>query len=187
MTDVMAERQEIDTDIAGSQHRARVRRHRRRAGPSGVLRQDRYRTGDTGLANALVAGATRGRPRRRRFAGLGLAIYDMDGTTETTSSVTVCGAGHFRLGTVGLVQPGIEMAIAEDGFLNVVDRRKEMIITSAGKNIAPPNIENLRIAAGRPRTCQRREQAVRRGDPDPRPRGRSRRRRQARRGVRRPG
>lgn len=32
--------------------------------------------------------------------------------------------------------------IDEDGFLKVVDRKKEMIITSSGKNIAPSNIEN---------------------------------------------
>ncbi len=121
----------------------------------------------------------------RFFAGLGFAIFDIYGMTETTGSVTACGPEHFRLGTVGRAQPGIEMAIAEDGeiltrspvntsgylqnpeasaelvddqgwihtgdigeidddgFLKVVDRKKEMIITSQGKNIAPSNIENL--------------------------------------------
>jgi len=121
----------------------------------------------------------------RFFAGLGMAIYDIYGMTETTGSVTGCGPGHFRLGTVGQAQPGIEVAVAEDGeiltrgpvntsgylhnpgasadlidpegwvhtgdigeidedgFLKVVDRKKEMIITSTGKNIAPSNVENL--------------------------------------------
>ena len=32
--------------------------------------------------------------------------------------------------------------IDDDGFLSVVDRKKEMIITSSGKNVAPSNIEN---------------------------------------------
>ncbi|MGN6252831.1 MAG: AMP-dependent synthetase/ligase [Marmoricola sp.] len=121
----------------------------------------------------------------RFFAGLGMAIYDIYGMTETTGSVTACGPGSFRLGSVGRAQPGVEMAIAddgeiltrspvntagyhrnaeataalvdadgwvhtgdigridEDGFVFVVDRKKEMIITSQGKNIAPSNIENL--------------------------------------------
>ncbi|HEX7740707.1 MAG TPA: long-chain fatty acid--CoA ligase [Marmoricola sp.] len=118
------------------------------------------------------------------FAGLGMCIYDIYGMTETTGSVTACGPGSFRLGTVGRAQPGIEVKLAddgeiltrgpvttpgyngnpeataelldadgwvhtgdigeldEDGFLKVVDRKKEMIITSQGKNIAPSNIEN---------------------------------------------
>ena len=121
----------------------------------------------------------------RFFAGLGLAIYDIYGMTETTGSVTACGPGSFRLGTVGRAQPGIEVTLADDGeiltrgpvttagyhenpaatadlidadgwvhtgdigtidadgFVSVVDRKKEMIITSQGKNIAPSNIENL--------------------------------------------
>ena len=37
----------------------------------------------------------------RFFAGLGLSIYDIYGMTETTGSVTACGPGSFRLGTVG--------------------------------------------------------------------------------------
>jgi long-chain acyl-CoA synthetase len=119
------------------------------------------------------------------FAGLGLCIFDIYGMTETTGSVTACGPGSFRLGTVGRAQPGIEVSLGADGeiltrgpvstsgyhknpeasaelidddgwvhtgdigeidadgFVRVVDRKKEMIITSSGKNIAPSNIENL--------------------------------------------
>ncbi|NPC42503.1 long-chain fatty acid--CoA ligase [Nocardioides sp. zg-1230] len=56
--------------------------------------------------------------------------YKQEGATRNLIDAD----GWIRTGDIGTVD--------EDGFYSVVDRKKELIITSSGKNIAPSNIEN---------------------------------------------
>jgi long-chain acyl-CoA synthetase len=123
------------------------------------------------------------------FAGLGMAILDVYGMTETTGAFTTNTPEVFKLGTVGRALPGIEVKIADDGeimargplntpgyldlpeqtaelldedgwlhtgdigsidsdgFVSVVDRKKELIITSGGENISPAAVENTLVAS----------------------------------------
>ncbi|BCJ45933.1 long-chain acyl-CoA synthetase [Actinoplanes ianthinogenes] len=119
------------------------------------------------------------------LAGIGIDVLEVWGMTETTGTATINTPDSFRTGTVGRVNPGMELRLAEDGeilvrgplvcagyllpdggvepvtdadgwlatgdvgtldadgFLTITDRKKELIINSAGKNIAPAQIENL--------------------------------------------
>jgi long-chain acyl-CoA synthetase len=60
-----------------------------------------------------------------------LGYLQADGTIASATD----GEGWLPTGDIGTID--------EDGFLTITDRKKELIITSAGKNIAPTRIENL--------------------------------------------
>jgi len=53
---------------------------------------------------------------------------------DDATSALIDNDGWLHSGDIGTID--------EDGFVSVVDRKKELIITAAGKNIAPSNIEN---------------------------------------------
>ncbi|WP_106402691.1 AMP-dependent synthetase/ligase [Actinocorallia populi] len=150
-----------------------------------VLSKIRALLGLDRVVHAMSAAAPLPIEVARFFSGLGIAILDVYGMTETTGAATANVNGAFKLGTVGRPFPGIEMRLAEDGeilfrgttctpgylnrpeataellddegwvhtgdigevdedgFLKVVDRKKEIIITAGGENIAPSMVENL--------------------------------------------
>ena len=119
------------------------------------------------------------------FHAAGIIILEGIGMTENSSFTNVNRIDNYKFGSVGLVGPGIELKIAddgelltrgrntmmgyykmpdetaatisedgwlhtgdigeidEDGFLKITGRKKDLIITAGGKNIAPAAIENV--------------------------------------------
>ena len=118
------------------------------------------------------------------FFAMGVVVMEAWGATETAAPATFNQPDAFRIGSVGLPLPQVEVRVEEDGellvrgpnvckgywkmpeqsaetfdtegwyhsgdvgrideegFVYITDRKKELIITAAGKNISPQNIEN---------------------------------------------
>jgi long-chain acyl-CoA synthetase len=133
--------------------------------------------------SAISGGAPLGARLGHFYRGVGLAIYEGYGLTETSAAITVNRVDGLKVGSVGKLLPGNSMrinddsellvrggvvfngywrndeetkavfsdgwfhtgdlgAIDENGFLTIVGRKKEIIVTAGGKNVAPALLED---------------------------------------------
>jgi long-chain acyl-CoA synthetase len=106
-----------------------------------------------GLTECTTA-ASVNRPGRFRFGTVGPALpgfavrADEDGELMIRSE-TVFG-GYYKddeatrevLGDDGWLRSGDLGSIDEDGFISITDRKKDILVTAGGKNVAPQNLEN---------------------------------------------
>jgi long-chain acyl-CoA synthetase len=107
-----------------------------------------------GLTETCPA-ATFNRPTRFKFGSVGQALDNVEIKIAPDGEILIRGAnvargylkqpeataavfeasGWFHSGDIGRVD--------EDGFLFITDRKKDLIVTAGGMNIAPQNIENM--------------------------------------------
>ena len=98
------------------------------------------------------------RPDCYRFGAVGLPVPDVEVEIAPDGEILVRGETVFRgyygdeeatsavLSDDGWLRTG-DLGALDDGFLTIVDRKKEIIVTSKGANISPQNIENALTAS----------------------------------------
>jgi long-chain acyl-CoA synthetase len=91
---------------------------------------------------------------RYRFGTVGPALPGIDlklaEDGELLVRSTTVFAGYYKdpeatkavLGEDGWLRTGDIASIDEDGFVTITDRKKDILVTAGGKNVAPQNIEN---------------------------------------------
>jgi long-chain acyl-CoA synthetase len=106
-----------------------------------------------GLTECTTAASTN-RPDAYRFGSVGQPLPGVeiriaeDGEIEMRSETVF--QGYYRdpeataevLGSDGWLRTGDIGRLDEDGFLHVTDRKKDILVTAGGKNVAPQNLEN---------------------------------------------
>ena len=106
-----------------------------------------------GMTECTTA-ATINRPHRHRFGTVGQALPGIELALDTDGEVLIRGETVFG-GYYGNAEATAEVLTAEgwlrsgdigvidsDGYLSITDRKKDIIVTAGGKNVAPQVIEN---------------------------------------------
>ncbi|MGZ6728418.1 MAG: AMP-dependent synthetase/ligase [Gaiellaceae bacterium] len=106
-----------------------------------------------GLTECTTA-ASVNRPNRFRFGTVGPALPGFEVRTAEDGELLIRSqtvfAGYFKdeeatsevLGADGWLRSGDIGSIDEDGFITITDRKKDILVTAGGKNVAPQNLEN---------------------------------------------
>jgi long-subunit acyl-CoA synthetase (AMP-forming) len=150
-----------------------------------VFSKLRLRLGLDRARICVTSAAPISKPTLEFFLSIGIPLLEVYGMSECSGPATYSPPDNYRTGKAGIVIPGAELKIAEDGevcmrgkhvfrgylkdpeatraalddegwlhsgdigtidaqgFLQITDRKKDLLITAGGENIAPQVIEGL--------------------------------------------
>jgi long-chain acyl-CoA synthetase len=106
-----------------------------------------------GLTECTTA-ASVNRPNKFRFGTVGPALPGFEVRAAEDGELLIRSetvfAGYYKdegatrevLGDDGWLRTGDVGSIDEDGFIHITDRKKDILVTAGGKNVAPQNLEN---------------------------------------------